>query len=248
MLAALIPALFFWRREVIRSVAGAGWLLVVSGLLLAITFNMFIVALSLTTVANTLVMIAMAPFATAIVLRLTLGERVPGWTWLAMSVAVGGIVLTVLDSFDGDRLLGALVAAIVPIAFSFNTAIVRRHRELSMLPAVALAALFSALMALPFADPGALAWRQVPWLAVLGPIQLGLGLALFLWGVRFVPGAQAALFGLLEIVLGPFWVWLIYGERLGTLGLIGSAVVLGAILLNGAMEMARERRAGPVPA
>lgn len=249
MLAAMVPLLVLWRDACRRTAREAGWpTIVLSGLLLAVTFNMFIVALSLTTVANTLIMIAMAPFATAVVLHIALGEKVPLATWIAMTVAVGGIVLTVIDSLSAGGLVGALVAAIVPLSFSLNTAIVRHHRNLTMVPAIAMAALFSALMALPFAHPAALTLDKLPLLVVLGPIQLGAGLALFMWGVRFVPGAQAALIGLLEIVLGPIWVWLIYGERLGELGLLGSAVVLAAILANGAIEIRRQNSPLAVPA
>lgn len=248
MLAALLPLLWLWRRQVIRTLLVARWAIVLSGLLLAVTFNMFIVALSLTTVANTLIMIAMAPFATAVVLRIALGEAVPALTWIAMTVAVGGIALTVVDSLSTGGLLGVAVAAIVPLAFSLNTAIVRHYRTLNMLPAIALAALFSAFMALPFASPGELTINNLPLLVILGPIQLGAGLALFMWGVRFVPGAQAALIALLEIVLGPIWVWLIYGERMGDLGLLGSAVVLAAILANGAVEIRRQNAPLVAPA
>jgi drug/metabolite transporter (DMT)-like permease len=92
--------------------------------------------------------------------------------------------------------------------------------------------------------------REVPWLAFLGIVQVGLGLVLLTIGLRYLPAAQASLVALLETVLGPLWVWLVVGEAPSAAGLAGGAVVLGALVVNTVLEgrkaaAARERVAVP---
>jgi len=214
-----------------------------SGILLAATFNFFILALAHASVANVLIVMASAPFLTAVIGRLFLGEPVSGFTWVAIAIAAAGIALTVFDSLSAHGWLGSLLAFLTVLSFSINTNILRHYRQSSMLPGIFLAGVLSALTALPFAWPLQIAAGDFLPLALLGAGQLGLGLALFTLGARRVPGAQAALVALLEPVLGPVWVWLAFAERPGDLGLVGAALVIAAILFNAVMAMRRGRSA-----
>jgi drug/metabolite transporter (DMT)-like permease len=101
-----------------------------------------------------------------------------------------------------------------------------------MTPALALAGLVSALVALPFAQPSRLELADLPWLLALGPGQLAAGLLLYMASLRRIPAARAALLGLSELVLAPIWVWLVDGERPGDLTLLGGAIVIGAAAAN----------------
>jgi drug/metabolite transporter (DMT)-like permease len=85
---------------------------------------------------------------------------------------------------------------------------------------------------LPFAQPGEIAGDDVVWLAALGIGQIGLGLALLTAGARLIPAAQVGLISLLEVVLGPVWVWLALDERPSMLTLAGGAVVIVAIVIQ----------------
>jgi drug/metabolite transporter (DMT)-like permease len=82
---------------------------------------------------------------------------------------------------------------------------------------------------LPFASPGEIGGDDVVWLAALGIGQIGLGFALLTIGARLIPAAQVGLITLLEVVLGPVWVWLALDERPSTLTLLGGAIVIVAI-------------------
>lgn len=216
--------------------------LLISGLLLAATFVFFIMALTYANVANVLIVMSSAPFLTAIIGRVFIGERVDPITWLAIVIAMAGIVLTVVDSLDTHGWLGSLLAFLTALCFSINTIIVRRYKQNSMLPSIFLAGLFSSLAALPFALPLQIGLSDVAPLLFLACIQLGLGLVLFTFGARRVPGAQAGLIALLEPVLGPIWVWLAFAERPGSYGLIGGTLVIVAILLNAVTGMRRREQ------
>jgi drug/metabolite transporter (DMT)-like permease len=127
---------------------------------------------------------------------------------------------------------------------SFAGAIVlARHRSsVSMLPATCLSQPLVVLVALPFASFGAAAAADWAILAALGFGQMGVGLALFSIGARLIPPAEVALISLLEIVLGPLWVWLAYSERPATATLVGGAIVTAAVLVQATGQSAR---AGP---
>jgi drug/metabolite transporter (DMT)-like permease len=101
-----------------------------------------------------------------------------------------------------------------------------------MTPALALAGLVSALVALPFAHPSQVAVRDFPWLMALGPGQLAAGLLFYMASLKRIPAGRAALLGLSELVLAPIWVWMVDGERPGDLTLLGGAIVIGAAAAN----------------
>lgn len=233
LLAATILPLVVWqRRAVWRDVRNAGRALLASAVLIAASLIAFILALGMAPVANVLIVFGATPFVTALLARLFLGERLHRHTLLAMTMAVAGLALSVSDSLQAGSALGMLVAFGVVLSISANYVVVRHHREVGMTPALLLAGAIAAVLSLPFADPGKLAVSDLPWLIALGPGQLTCGLLLYMASLKRIPAARAALLGLLELVLGPIWVWAIDGEKPGDLTLAGGAIVIAAAALN----------------
>ena len=91
-------------------------------------------------------------------------------------------------------------------------------------------------VAAPFASPGSVSLQDLGLLVALGVGQIGLGLVLLTIGARLIPAAEVALITLLEIVLGPLWVWLVLSEQPGAATLAGGAIVLGAVALQARAE------------
>jgi drug/metabolite transporter (DMT)-like permease len=110
--------------------------------------------------------------------------------------------------------------------------ITRHRRDVSMAPATCLSQVLVLLFAAPFADPGEIGGRDLLLLAALGVGQIGLGLIFLSLGARLIPAAEVALITLLEIVLGPLWVWIALSERPGAATLTGGAIVLAAVLIQ----------------
>jgi drug/metabolite transporter (DMT)-like permease len=218
------------------------------GLMLALCFaagsTCFIMALQRTTVANALVIQSTSPFIAALLGLVLLKERVKPRGWLAMACALGGVALMVLGSQGRGSLSGDLIAMIVPVVFAMAVVIVRRHPEIRMVPAVTLAAVLQALIALAFGASVEVAGDDLALLAVFGAGQLGLGLVLFVTGGRLLPAAETALLCMLENILGPIWVWALLGENPGAWAIIGGVVVLGALVVHTALDL---RPAKPVP-
>src|SRR5437868_8404384 len=232
LVATMLPLLFWQRRGLLIDVRNAGRALLLSAILLAGSFVAFILALGLAPVANVLLTFGATPFITALLARLFLGEPLHGHTVLAMAAAVVGLAISVAGSLQAGALGGMAVALIVVLCMSGNYVVVRHRRDIGMAPAIWLAGVISGLAALPFAHPGNVTWSQLPWLLALSPGQLAGGLLLYMASLKRIPAGRAALLGLLELVLGPVWVWLFDGEKPDDLTLLGGAIVIGAAAAN----------------
>jgi drug/metabolite transporter (DMT)-like permease len=129
------------------------------------------------------------------------------------------------------------------LGFAVAIVIARHRRDVSMAPATGLAQLMLLLAAAPVALAGntSVGVPDVLWLALFGAGQIGLGLILLTIGARLIPAAQVALISLLEVVLGPLWVWLAVGERPGAGTLVGGAIVVAAVIVQ-ARDPAAARR------
>jgi len=224
--------LLFTRTSPWKAVRDAGWPGLVSGLMWAVMFTAFLFALSMTTTANTLVVMSVSPLLTAVFARIFLSDPVPPRTWIAASGAAVGIGF--MFGFSLERhFLGMAVALLIPVAAAINVVTLRASAaRLDLVPAVMLGGAFSCLLALPFALPFSLSQRDFLLLAFLGFFQLGLPCMLLVVASRTLPAPEIALLGLLEVVLGPLWAWLGAGETPAGATLAGGGVVLAALVLN----------------
>jgi drug/metabolite transporter (DMT)-like permease len=209
----------------------------VSGLMWAAMFTCFMVALTITTVAKTLVVLALAPLLTALLAWLVLGERIAPRTWAAIGVAAGGIVWMVSDGLrheedDGSR-LGMAVAAGVPLASAINLVNMKRQQaRVDLVPTLIVGGIVSCLVTLPLMLPAQATGRDVMLLSLLGIFQLSLPCILMIGAARFLSPQETALLALLEVVFGPLWAWLGAGERPADATLYGGALILAALVAN----------------
>ncbi len=198
--------------------------------LMAISSASFIVALNHTSVANVLFVLAIGPVLAA-ALGTFAGERVSGPTWLAMGIALGGVAVMVGGPGRPGAVGGGL-SFLCALSFALMLVITRRRRDVSMAPATCLSQLIVLLCAAPFAHPGEVDAKDLALLVGLGVGQIGLGLIFLTIGARLIPAAEVALITLLEIVLGPIWVWIARGEQPSATTLTGGAIVLGAVVFQ----------------
>ena len=223
------------RGRVLAKIVQSGMPGVWTGLALGATFFFFILSVTQTTVANTLVLMSTGPFFAALAGRVFLGEHVPARTWIAIAVALAGVSLMFADGLGTGQLGGNLLALGVPIAFAANVVLLRRYRtSVDMVPSVLLAGVFSIVVAAPLAWPFTPTVRDLVVLGVMGVAQVGAGCVLMTVASRYLAAGEIGLLGLLETILGPIWVWLGVGERPTPLALVGGGIVLGALLVNAA--------------
>ena len=218
-----------------------GWAGIASGGLWSVMFTAFMIALTLTSTANTLVVMSVSPLLTALLARAFLSDPIPMGTWVAVGAAAVGIAWIFgadLNAHTTRDLVGMLIALSIPIASAVNV-ITLRSASIDLRPAVMLGGLISCLIALPFALPLQATPKDVGLLAFLGVFQLGLPCMLLVMASRVLLAPEIALIGLLEVVLGPLWAWLGAGEVPGRSTLVGGAILLGALIIN---ELATFRR------
>ena len=210
-----------------------------SGVCWSVMFTAFMLALTLTAVANVLITMALGPLLTALITRIFLGHRLPRRTWGAIALAgigIGWMYGSQLSLGAPNFLLGSLVALCVPIAGSVQWTLVQKsHAEgldLDLVPSVLLGALISTLFVLPMAWPFQASMHDVAWLAVLGTFQLAIPCALSVICARVLKAPEVALLALLEIVFGIALAWLGANEAPQPSVLLGGVLVLSALLLN----------------
>ena len=219
-----------------------------AGLCWAIMFTAFMVALTLTTVANVLVTMAIGPLITALMSRMFLHHRLPLRAWSAIGVAGLGIVwMFGMEASQGGSFTGSLIALAIPLAASINFVIMQhvshdKEGEIThdMLPAILIGAAISALVSLPLAWPLQANAHDVRLLALLGVAQLALPCLLMVRLTRQLSATEISLLGLLEVIFGVTWAWLGAGESPSRNTLIGGALVLGALAVNELLAL-RER-------
>jgi drug/metabolite transporter (DMT)-like permease len=216
--------------EACRSVGAAG---LGFAACLAVASGAFIVALNHASVAQVLFIQAIAPVFAALLGRGLLDERLGARTAVAMAVALLGVGVMV-GSPGGGSALGDGVSVLMSLSFAVAIVIARHRRDVSMAPATGLAQLMLVVAAAPFALAGGvhMGASDVLWLVLFGAGQIGVGVILLTIGARLIPAAQVALISLLEVVLGPLWVWLAVGERPSLTTVIGGAIVVAAVALQ----------------
>lgn len=249
--ALALVLLLSWQRgapALWASLRGGGRLLWLSGLCWCVMYTAFMVALTLTTVANVLITMATAPLFTALIARVALGHRLALRTWVAIVVAGAGIAWMYGAQFstaEARHLLGTAVALAVPVAAAVNWTLlqhVRGEAGQDMLPAVLIGAVLSALLTLPLALPFAASAHDVGLLALLGVVQLAIPCLMAVAAARVLSAPEASLLALLEVLFGVAWAWLGAGEAPGLPVLGGGALVLGALVANEALSLRRSAR------
>jgi drug/metabolite transporter (DMT)-like permease len=214
-----------------------------SGVCWSVMFTAFMVALTLTAVANVLITMALGPLLTALFTRVFLGHQLPARTWLAIVLAgigIGWMYGAQLSLGDPDFVLGSLVAVCVPIAGAVQWTLVQKSQSegqnLDLVPSVMLGALLSSLLSslltLPLAFPFQASTHDIGLLGILGLFQLAIPCALSVVCARVLKAPEVALLALLEIVFGIALAWWGANEAPQLSVLFGGALVLGALLLN----------------
>ena len=221
-----------------QSLRRGGRALWLSGACWGVMFTAFMVALTLTTVANVLVTLSIGPLFTALTSRLVLGHRLPTRTWAAIALAGAGIAWMYgheVSAGDPRHVAGMLVALCVPVAAAVNWTLLQhlKGREgADMLPAVLLGALLSSAITLPLALPFAATARDVSLLALLGVVQLAIPCLMAVAVARLLPGPEISLLALLEVIFGVAWAWLGAGEAPSSAVISGGLLVLTALAGN----------------
>lgn len=225
-----------------RAIRRGGRTLWLSGLCWSVMFTAFMMAITLTTVANVLVTMAVAPLLTALVAWGALGHRLPARTWGAIAAAglgIGWMYAGELRTGDPRHWAGIGVALGVPVAAAVNWTVLQHERARAAqgqgtdyMPAVLIGALLSALVTLGPALPFRATTVDLGLLSMLGLVQLAIPCLMAVAAARVLSAPEVALLGMLEVIFGVLWAWLGAGEAPSSAVLTGGALVLAALAAN----------------
>lgn len=214
----------------------AGMAGVVGGFGLVAAMGGAILAFQTTTIANACFLLASAPFLTAILGRIVLGEAVAPRTWGAMAIAITGIFVMVSDGLHAGAWIGNIAALTSALGFAAFTVALRWRQAEDSLPSSVLGAVFATVaggfFALQSGQPIAVPAPDLIWCVVMGVATMSGGMILFTLGSKVVPSAELTLLSNTEILLAPVWVWLVMGETASEATLAGGTILMAAILFN----------------
>ncbi len=219
----------------------------IGGVIMSLGGIAYLIALTSTTVANTLFMLSGIPFITALLARIFLKERLKTTTLVTMVFAGAGIFVMLVEGFGIGSMFGNFMALCTAVAFSIYAVIVRRNRQIDMLPILIVTSGLLVLWAFVARfDNLAISTNDLMLCILWGAGLSGIGNWMFIIASRHLVAAELTLFMLLEFGTGPIWVWLFVGEVPTKWTIIGGAIVILAVALRALFELyggARDRKA-----
>lgn len=217
---------------------------VVVGLLLGLAFSFYVYALLNTNIASALFILSSAPIFAAILAWLLIGEKPSKITYIALFMAVIGVVLMVKDGVDTGGALGNIYALISAFCFALMLVIIRYTAKEDALGGTFLGGVFAcalnAAVAIGIGSGLAISGWDLGLSLFMGAFTIGLGIALVTWAASYLPASEVSILVLIESVTGPIWVWLFLGEGATLSTLIGGAIVLGAVVLQTVASKSRD--------
>ncbi len=218
------------RRGVLGPRFGFGPLSPLIVLLSATAISSYIAAVMSTTVADVLVIYATLPFVAAGLSFLINKERVSRRTLVSASVATVGVVIMVASGLGSGRLLGQALSMLMTVTFALMVVLQRREPAMSMSSINAAAAFLAAIFGYTMSAHPVLDLHDLVVLFLFGLTTVCVAFVMFMEGAKFVPSAEAGLVSMLDVALGPLWVFLAFGENPGRWTLVGGAFVIGAVV------------------
>src|SRR6185369_11741710 len=192
----------------------------------------YVTSLTLTSVADVAALVALSPIFTALLSRPVTGERANAATWVAALLALSGVIVVMEDGLTAGHWFGNLLALFVALTFAGQTVLLRRFRELDMVPAICIGGGLVFMVAGLFGGGFNISAESMLILALMGSLQLGIPLILFVRSAASVPAVTLSLIVLLDIILNPLWAWIGTGEALTLEAAIGAGIIIVAVVLS----------------
>ena len=230
--AVLIGLLIIQKGQVISSLISNGW----HGIAYSITFTIsnifFVISIESTNVANTLVMLSLAPMISAIISFIFLKENPEKKTWIAVTITTLAVIYIFFDSFEKGDIKGNFFGLICAFGMATGAVIIRSAKKVNLVPSAMMGKLFVALVALIFIDKFSLEGKDLVIIPTMGIFCVAIPFVLITLAPRYITAPEVNLFFLLETILGPLWVWLVIHEQPSIETLIGGAIIISTIAIH----------------
>ena len=243
----LLVLSFYYRSQFIKSFLVLGIPGLIYAILIALGSTTFVISIENTYVANTLIMIALLPFATAILSSIFLKEHPSKRMWLTIIACFAVVLFIFYDSYQGNRLYGDFFGLLTAIMVGGSAVVVRYGKNFNFLPALLLSKFFIMLIAIIFMQnfPETLFVDQknLYLIIAMGVFAVFIPLAMITLAPRYIPAYEVEIFFVLETILGPVWVWLVIHEQPTNKTIIGGVFIIIIILIHTFLELRENKRA-----
>lgn len=233
----LIGLIFFYKNNLLKALIGIGY----PGIFYVISFSIcnitFIISIQNTNVANTLVMIAMAPMLSAILGSIFLKEVPDSKTWIAIIITLIAVSYIFHDSIEMGNFYGDLFGLITAFGLACNAVIARFAKNRDLVPSAVIGKLCVAIFAFFFVDTFSLVGTDLIFVPLMCVMCVAIPFVLVTIAPRFIPAEEVNLFFLLETIIGPFWVWLIINEQPSIETIQGGSIILLTIAIHSFLKL-----------
>ena len=228
-LVVLICLLIIYKAKFISQLIENGWHGIAYASVFTITNIFFVISIENTNVANTLIMIALAPMLSAVISFIFLKENTDQKTWIAIIITTLAVIYIFNDSFERGDVLGNFLGLICATGLAVGAVIVRSAKKISLVPSAMMGKLMVALIALLFVDKLKLEGNDLTIIPLMCVMCVAIPFVLITLAPRYITAAEVNLFFLLETIFGPLWVWLVIHEQPSTETIIGGAIIIFTI-------------------
>ena len=235
--AVLIGLLFFYKNNFLKALFGIGY----PGIFYVISFSIcnitFIISIQNTNVANTLVMIAMAPMLSAILGAIFLKEIPDQKTWLAIIITFLAVAYIFHDSIELGNFYGDIFGLITAFGLACNAVLARFAKDRDLVPSAVIGKLCVAIFSFFFVESFALVETDIIIVPLMCIMCVAIPFVLVTIAPRFIPAAEVNLFFLLETIIGPIWVWLVIKEQPSIETIQGGAIIIAVIAIHSFIKL-----------
>ena len=233
----LIGMLIVYKLNFFKMLFNSGY----HGLIFITTFSItnitFVVSIQNTNVANTLVMIALAPMLSAILGGIFLKEIPDRKTWAAIGVSFLAAVYIFFDSLQLGNIYGDILGFITALGLAINAVTIRSAKRKNLLPAAVVGKLFVAIFAMFFIETYTLIERDLIIVPLMSIMCVAIPFVLVTIAPRFIPAEEVNLFFLLETIIGPFWVWMVIKEQPSLETIQGGSIIILTIAIHSYLKL-----------
>ncbi len=236
-LIVLFGLIIIYKTKLLKELIGNGWHGIAYSFVFTITNIVFVISIENTNVANTLIMIALAPMLSAIISFIFLKENLDKKTWTAIAITTLAVIYIFYDALDAGDFLGNFLGLVTAMGLAVGANIIRSAKKISLVPSAMLGKLMVALIALLFVDTIKLEGDDLIIIPIMSIICVAIPFVLVTLAPRYITAAEVNLFFLLETILGPLWVWLIIKEQPSFETILGGGVIVLTIGIHSILSL-----------
>jgi len=236
-LTILVGLAFFYKFSLFKKIIDNGWHGMAFIVTFAITSTVFVISIENTNVANTLVMVALAPMLSAIISLIFLKENPDQKTWVAIIITTLAVIYIFYDAVDSGDFLGNFLGLVCATGLAVNAVIIRSAKKISLLPSAMIGKLVVSLFALIFVDQITLQNNDLFIVPLMCVFCIAIPFVCVTLAPRYITAPEVNLFFLLETIFGPLWVWLVIKEQPSIETIMGGAIIIITIAIHSALVL-----------